>query len=64
MDRSLDSDEPPGDGSHIGGELPYILAGLGAVWLVSMGLMAVNSQAFWIPEDSAWKPKGTSKGCK
>jgi hypothetical protein len=43
MDRALDSDEPPGDGSHIGGELPYILAGLGAVWLVSMGLMAANS---------------------
>src|SRR6478609_1069525 len=43
MDKALDSDEPPADGSHIGGELPYILAGLGAVWLVSMGLMAVNS---------------------
>ncbi|KAH7002712.1 hypothetical protein EDB82DRAFT_481877 [Fusarium venenatum] len=43
MDRALDSDEPPADGSHIGGELPYILAGLGAVWLVSMGLMAINS---------------------
>ncbi|UZP40368.1 hypothetical protein NXS19_008184 [Fusarium pseudograminearum] len=43
MNRALDSDEPPADGSHIGGELPYILAGLGAVWLVSMGLMAINS---------------------
>jgi hypothetical protein len=47
MDRALDSDEPPGDGSHIGGELPYILAGLGAVWLVSMGLMAANSLVFY-----------------
>ncbi|QPC60743.1 hypothetical protein HYE67_002974 [Fusarium culmorum] len=43
MDRALDSDEPPADGSHIGGELPYILAGLGAACLVSMGLMAINS---------------------
>jgi len=47
MDRILDSDEPPADGSDIGGELPYILAGLGAVWLVSMGLMAANSLVFY-----------------
>jgi hypothetical protein len=43
MDQAHDSDEPKADESHFGTQISYILAGLAAVWLVSMGLMSIHS---------------------
>ncbi|EXL39733.1 hypothetical protein FOCG_17669 [Fusarium oxysporum f. sp. radicis-lycopersici 26381] len=43
MDETHDPNSTPADEPHFGTRISYILAGLAAVWLASMGLMGIRS---------------------